>query len=479
MRLARPAAVLLAVLGAATLPRSPAAEPGQPLARIAFGSCASQERPQPIWDAVVAAKPDLFVFLGDNIYGDTDNPEVLKAKYAQLAAVPGYQKLLATCPVIATWDDHDYGVNDGGADFPAKAESQKVFLDFFRDPPDSPRRHRQGVYGGWVFGPPGKRVQVILLDTRYFRSPLKKAGRGYGPNADPAATILGDDQWKWLEEQLKVPAELRLIGSSIQVLAEDHASEKWMNFPRERDRLFQLLRDTKAAGVVLLSGDRHFGELSQVDAGLGYPLFDLTSSGLNMASKRWRPAEPNRHRVGAMPAGDNFGLVAIDWDRTPPRVALQLRDVDGDVTLQQKLDLTLLQPSAAVATTTGGGTTTTPAPTPAPAPARPATPGAVTPAEAAKKVNEQVTLEMAVKGTGKARDNSRVFLNSADFRDADNFTVVLDVRKVGDALKAIGVADPMAYYKGKTVRVTGTVTLFREKPQIVVEDAGQIAVIEK
>jgi alkaline phosphatase D len=440
------------------------------LSRIAFGSCASQERPQPIWDAVVAAKPDLFVFLGDNIYADTDIPEVHKAKYAQLAAMPGYQKLLKTCPTIATWDDHDYGQNDAGADFPGKVASQKLFLEFFKDPPDSPRRKRAGVYGAWAFGPEGKRVQIILLDTRYFRSPLKKAGKNaYAPNTDPSVTMLGEAQWKWLEEQLKTPADLRLIGSSIQVIAEDHQFEKWMNFPKERDRLYKVLRDTKANGVVILSGDRHLGELSQMDAGLGYPLFDLTSSGLNMATKRWRPAEKNTHRLATMTSGDNFGVVAIDWDRTPPRVSLQIHDIDGDVTIQQKVDLTQLQSGGTpVAAATGG--------TPPPA-AAPTTPGAISPAEAATKVNEKVILEMSVKGTGKSGD--RVFLNSGNFRDADNFTVVLDMRKAGDGFKAAGLTDPASHFKGKMVKVTGTVSLFREKPQIVVEDAGQIAIVEK
>jgi alkaline phosphatase D len=451
--------VLVAVpfMVAADFPDSP-----RLVSRIAFGSGASQERSQPIWDAVVAAKPDLFAFLGDNIYADTDNLEVLKAKYAQLAAVPGYQKLLKTCPVVATWDDHDYGLSDAGGDFPGKAASQKQFLEFFKEPSDSPRRTRPGVYGAWVFGPAGQRVQVILLDTRYFRSPLKKAG--------PDATILGDAQWKWLGEQLKVPADLRLIGSSIQVIAEDHPFEKWLTFSKERDRLYQLLRDTKANGVVLLSGNRNLGELSQMDAGLGYPLFDLTSSGLNMASRHWRTAEKNSHRVGTMTSGDNFGLVAIDWDHTPPRVSLQIRDVDGDVTVQQKLDLTQLQPGSGPVAS-GGGT--------APPAAATTTPGAISPAEAAKKVDEKVILEMKVKATGKARDNSRVFLNSGSFQDADNFTVVLDMKKAGDALKAAGATDPAAYFKGKTVRVTGTVSVFREKPQIVVEEAGQISLVEK
>src|SRR5262249_27568458 len=142
-------------------------------------------------------------------------------------------------------------------------------------------------------------------------------------------TFLGAAQWKWLAEQLRVPAQVRLIGSSIQVIAEDHGYEKWMNFPHERQRLYDLIRDTEAGGVLFLSGDRHLAELSQMDGGAGYPLFDLTSSGLNQADKRWRRVEVNRHRVATMPYGDNFGVVEIDWDREDPRISLQIRDVDG------------------------------------------------------------------------------------------------------------------------------------------------------
>ena len=253
-------------------------------------------------------------------------------------------------PILATWDDHDLGVNDGGSDYPKKVESQKVFLDFFGDPEDSPRRKRPGVYDARVFGPEGKRVQVIMLDTRYFRSsPLKKKtpvtrGEGpYEPNPDPTTTMLGEDQWRWLEEQLRRPAEVRLIASSIQVVAEDHGWEKWMNLPHERERLYRLIRETGAEGVVFLSGDRHLAELSMMDGGAGYPFYDVTSSGLNQAAKSWRPQEVNRHRVATMNWGDNFGLITIDWDRPDPRISLQIRDVNGDVFLAQQLDLGTLR----------------------------------------------------------------------------------------------------------------------------------------
>jgi alkaline phosphatase D len=335
----------------------------QPLSRIAFGSCARQDKPQPIWEAVVAVKPQLFVSLGDNIYADTEDMDVMRAKYALLARQPGYQKLKKTCPVVATWDDHDYGGNDVGAEYPKKRESQQVFLDFFGVPKDDPRRSQEGVYSAHVFGPKGKRVQVILLDGRYFRSPLNKGfqpgepGDGlrgiYKPNTDKDATMLGETQWRWLADQLKVPAELRIIGAGIQVVADEHGSESWGNFPKERQRLFRLIRETKADGVVVLSGDRHLAEISRLKAdhpdGVGYPLFDITSSSLNLPSGNFTKSkvrfanEINSYRVGLTYFDVNFGTVLIDWDQADPVVRLQVREVQGDVVLQQPHKLSQLQ----------------------------------------------------------------------------------------------------------------------------------------
>ncbi len=290
---------------------------------------------------------------GDSVYADVkkkDDFGKLQKCYDKLAAQPGYQKLLETCPVLATWDDHDYGYNDAGGDYVLKKESQQVFLDFFGVAKNSPRRTQEGVFYATTFGPADKCVQVILLDTRYFRSPLKKSGKGgstYVPDNDPEATFLGEFQWKWLETQLRQPARLRLIVSSIQLVAEDHAYEKWMNFPLERARFFKLLQDTRAQGVVVLSGDRHLAELSSIhNADLGYPLFDLTSSGLTQGyTKGWRNPEVNKHRVATMTHGNNFGMVTVNWSAADPQVALQIRDEVGDVTIQEKLSLSWLQSS--------------------------------------------------------------------------------------------------------------------------------------
>ncbi|WP_428660820.1 alkaline phosphatase D family protein [Reyranella sp.] len=307
-----------------------------PLTRIAFGSCAEQRRPQPIWDAVLAYHPDLFIFAGDNVYGDFDTADAagLRQAYDGATHITGYTSLLRTVPHLAIWDDHDYGLNDGGADFAHKAIAKEEFLRFWNVPADDVRRTREGIHNAHIIGPPGMRVQVILLDLRWFRSPLKPTDqRGapgkerYVPDADPAKTMLGEAQWAWLAAELRKPAEVRLLVSTIQVLAEGHGWERWGNFPLERQKLFDTIRDSNASGVVLLSGDRHFGALYRETPAGGYPLYEITSSGLNMIY--WNVREPGPNRLGAVYPVANFGAIDIDWwERT---VTLALRDESGSV----------------------------------------------------------------------------------------------------------------------------------------------------
>ncbi|MEA2803313.1 MAG: alkaline phosphatase, partial [Rhodospirillaceae bacterium] len=255
---------------AALAPVSVGAQDRSPLSRIAFGSCADQVKPQPIWDAILAYQPELFIFAGDNVYGDfhTADASHLKRAYAMAERIAGYNKLRDTIAHLAVWDDHDYGINDGGGDFPHKAVSKELFLKFWKVPATDIRRTREGIYDSRIIGPPGMRVQVILLDLRWFRSPLKVTDqRGapgkerYVPDPDPAKTMLGPVQWAWLAGELRKPAEIRLIVSSTQVLAEGHGWERWGNMPLERQKFLDTIRDSGAKGVVLLSGDRHVGAL--------------------------------------------------------------------------------------------------------------------------------------------------------------------------------------------------------------------------
>ncbi|MBW2258184.1 MAG: alkaline phosphatase family protein [Deltaproteobacteria bacterium] len=311
--------------------------------RVAFGSCADEDKPQPIWEAVVAAEPDLFVFLGDNVYADTIDMDQMRAAYAKLAAKPGFQKLRTTTPLLATWDDHDYGANDAGAEYPMKEASKQIFLDFFDEPADSERRSRPGVYTAATWEAEGHRLQVILLDCRTFRTGLASVADREARKAQKMGiytpiregTMLGEDQWRWLEQQLREPADVRLIGTSTQLLGAFNGYEAWANLPHERERMLRLLEETGAgAHTLLLSGDTHWAELSRVGDG-DQVLFELTSSGL---TETWPTFGPNAHRVGEPYTEANFGMVTIDWE-AEPLVTLEVRDVEGRVQITHQVKL--------------------------------------------------------------------------------------------------------------------------------------------
>lgn len=322
---------------------------GKTIQTIAFGSCVKQYLPQPIWDSIIESQPQVFIFLGDNIYGDTTDMEKLYAKYQQLGAIAGYKRLKADCEILAIWDDHDYGKNDAGAEFTKKAESQKIFLDFFDEPMDSHRRNTPGIYDAKIIGDKGQRVQFLLLDTRYFRSPLHKPGRPkipiegrhgpYAPTKDSKTTLLGTEQWKWLEEQLRKPAELRILATSIQLLSDEHGWECWANFPHERQRLYQLIQKTKANGIITLSGDRHRAEISKNQNALPYPLYDITASGMNIKSRFSN--EINSQRIGSPYQDEHFGTVLIDWKTGT--LSLQIRNLKGTPIIQAQTTLSTLQ----------------------------------------------------------------------------------------------------------------------------------------
>lgn len=323
-------ALTLVVVSCAGTPVISNVRPWLP-ARIAFGSCSNQALPQPILLDVVERDPDVFVYLGDNIYGDTEDMGELRAKYEMLGSRPEFQALRAHCPLLATWDDHDYGLNDGGRHYPQKEASKEVFLDFWDEPAGSSRFEHAGIYHEERFSDGLRSVQVLLLDTRTFRDDLLPAAddasfkNAYRPNPDPAATILGEAQWAWLEEKLSAPADLRIIATSIQFGHAYNGWESWTNVPHERRRLIETIQSTRANGVVFISGDVHWGEISRQDMVGGYPLYDVTASGIN---QDWDVIESNSRRVGNAVAEHNVGWIDIDWSVPDPVVTLRSLDVN-------------------------------------------------------------------------------------------------------------------------------------------------------
>jgi alkaline phosphatase D len=321
----------------------------QVIRKIVFGSCIKQDLPTPIFYTMAGEFPDLILFLGDNIYADTEDMIEMRAKYDRLEANADFRRLRSKFPIMATWDDHDFGVNDGGADFPQRGASEGEFMRFWDVPSQSPIRTRPGVYDAKIFGPEGQRVQVIMLDTRYFRSPLKKGekrvGGPYVADDSPTKTMLGEAQWTWLKQELEKPAEVRLIGTSIQLLPEARGQEAWGNLPREREKLIRVVKETKAGGIVLLSGDRHWAELSCCREQVPYPLYEITSSSFNQIHPRGTPTE-NRFRADERTYHrENYGVVRIDWSRDIPTVTLEVKDIEGAIRIEKKIVIGDLQPN--------------------------------------------------------------------------------------------------------------------------------------
>ena len=316
--------------------------------KIIFGSCIDQRRPQPIWQSILAAKPDLFIFGGDNVYASSQPWQLqnLENAYATQAAQPGFAALRVTIPHLAVWDDHDFGLNDGGVEFAHKQASKNAFVDFWQLPTDDPRRARPGLYHAAVFGPMGRRVQVILLDTRWFRSKLRITDQRdapgkerFVPDADPQKTMLGEAQWHWLEAQLKQAADVRLIVSSVQVIVEGHGWEGWHNFPVEQTRLRQLIKQTSAKGVVFLSGDRHIGAIYKNPVPDIYPLYEITSSGMTHAWATAKEQGPNR--MGDLITQNHFALIELDWPQQ--QIQLGFQNTQGEWLKKQTIALSELR----------------------------------------------------------------------------------------------------------------------------------------
>lgn len=331
------------------LPKAPAGKPlpgsDAVLSKILLASCLDEEKgPSAALMSLANEDADLFLMVGDNVYGDRDGPayssneadlDELRESFADLALREDFQKVRQSIPMMVAWDDHDYGANDSGKEFPFKGLAERIH-EVFWDLQDEDVGQWPGTYYARSFGPEGQRVQVIMLDTRFFRSALTPTD-SYGTKGKerylPAPSgsmqdMLGAAQWTWLQNQLQQPADIRLIASSIQVMPTVHGWEAWSTMPDERQRLFNLIAKTGATGVVFLSGDRHTSFIYEEADVLPYAAHELTASSLNV-SFATESDEVDARQVGAGFPPENYGAVGIDWDART--ITLEVKDNTGTV----------------------------------------------------------------------------------------------------------------------------------------------------
>lgn len=291
-----------------------------------------------IFKAIKDKKPDLYIAMGDNIYADNifnlDFPSFLQSQYTLLANNYDFKTFRASVPCIATWDDHDYGKNNAGAEFPNKNYSKPIFLKFWNEPLNSDRWNHDGVYTSYMYGDEKHRLQIIVLDCRNFLNVISP--EPIAATNDTTKTILGATQWAWLKQELMKPAMVRIVLSSTQMCTEHNGWEAWANYPHELDRFFQTVKDARADGVFVISGDVHYAEFSKRTKAGQYPIYDFTSSGLTHIENV--PAA-NQYRVGDAYNGLNFGMIHINWEATPVTVNWEVCDNNGNVKRQLMIPL--------------------------------------------------------------------------------------------------------------------------------------------
>ena len=301
--------------------------------KIGFGSCVDEARPQPIWKAVEKENLNAFFFMGDNVYGDLESGELSNMGPAYVKQEKNFPTWLKSLKPLAIWDDHDYGLNDGGNEYTLKKDSQKLFLDFWKIDRQDDRHKREGIYFSETRQIKDKKILLIGLDTRYFRSPLEGEKRNYQSTSDLSKTILGKQQWDWLERTFQESADIIILVSSIQILATNHGFEKWSNFPHEKERLLSLIKQFKKP-VILASGDRHKAGIYKQGN-----LYELTSSSLNKPLPRWLVAvwnETDPLLLGKMHYDMNYGLISIHSSGT---VNIDLKDDKGNILEAVEFDL--------------------------------------------------------------------------------------------------------------------------------------------
>ena len=286
--------------------------------KFGLGSCLDQDYPQPIWNSIEKEELDYFIFLGDNVYGDSPIGNLRKMKRAydkQKKVLPSF---LNDLEVYAIWDDHDYGLNDGGSDYKNKIDAEKLFLDFWEISQNDPRHKREGIYFSTEKIFFDKKFKLIFLDTRFFRSKLLGEKGGYISNTNDNATILGKNQWLWLENELNTEFDFLIIFSSIQIIPMDHPYEKWSNFPKDRSKLLGML-DKHRGKTILFSGDRHRSGMYKKDG-----IFEITASSLNKPGSLFN--ETDKFLIGETYPEENYALFEIYENQ----IDVQIKNLNGE-----------------------------------------------------------------------------------------------------------------------------------------------------
>jgi alkaline phosphatase D len=321
-----------------------------PAVRVAFGSCAYVNEPpydrpgKPygsdyrIFSAILAARPDLMLWLGDNVYfreADWTTEAGMRRRYAHTRELPELQPLWAAVPHYAAWDDHDYGPNNSDWSFRGGETALRVFRDYWANPSYG-RADLPGAFTRFVWAD----LEFFLLDGRSYRS---------RPAAGAPSGMLGPQQLAWLQSALaSSTATFKVVVSPSQALNPMSHADSWSEFPAELEALIDFLRRSRVSGVLFLSGDRHHTELIRRDEPGLYPLYDFTSSALTagMGVEEREARNPARVPGTWVNEAHNFGLIEVSGAAKARRLTLRALDADGRELWRHEITAAALQPPA-------------------------------------------------------------------------------------------------------------------------------------
>ena len=273
------------------------------------------------------------MFIGDNVYGDQKDGELDKLIRTYKQQYNNLENFLKNVSTEFIWDDHDFGLNDGGSNYRHKDRAKELFLETWKIPSQDSRRLRDGLYFDKMIKTNGLKVHLIFLDNRSFKSEWKltdefnKEGKErYVKDFDPDKTLLGKKQWQWLKEKLNEDSDIKIILSSLQILSLGHGWESWDKLPLERERFFNLIDESKVSNLFILSGDRHRGGFYRYKTDDNNDIYEFTSSSLNLPIP-FNTEEKGPLRIGSTYRKANFGVVRIFEDK----VVMELTSNKGKV----------------------------------------------------------------------------------------------------------------------------------------------------
>ena len=305
----------------------------QEVLTLGFGSCLHQDRSMAILKTIEKKELDLFMFIGDNVYGDQEDGELDKLIRTYKQQFNNLENFLQNVSTEFIWDDHDFGLNDGGSNYRYKDKAKSLFLETWQIPSNDLRRLRDGLYFDKMINKNGLKIHLIFLDNRSFKSEWKltdefnkKGKERYIEDFNPEKTLLGKNQWKWLKDKLNVESDIKIIISSLQILSLGHGWESWDKFPLEREKFLKLIDESNISNLFILSGDRHRGGFYQFKTVGNNNIYEFTSSSLNLPIP-FNTEEKGPLRIGSTYRKANFGVLRLYEDQ----VVMELTSNRGKV----------------------------------------------------------------------------------------------------------------------------------------------------